>query len=252
MANWTREQTIVAFNVYCKIPFKESKASHPLIVEYASIIGRSPAALNMKIGNFGRLDPALAAKGITGLSNGSKLDELIWNEFNENWETLAFESERLIAEFKNSEILDDAEPDEYELGVGIEREQLVKARVNQSFFRSAVLTSYEQKCCISGLSIPSMLIASHIIPWKDNVKERVNPRNGLCLNAIHDKAFDKGYITITTDHKVKLSPVLKELSSEKAVDDFFIKFEDKKISLPDRFLPDKDFLDYHNKNIFLS
>ena len=51
---WTREETLVAFNVYCKIPFKDSHSTHPMIVEYAKIIGRSPSALNMKMGNLGR------------------------------------------------------------------------------------------------------------------------------------------------------------------------------------------------------
>ena len=31
--NWTREATIIAFNVYCKIPFKCSKKTHPLVVK---------------------------------------------------------------------------------------------------------------------------------------------------------------------------------------------------------------------------
>lgn len=73
--NWTREQTIVALNVYCKIPFKNSSARHPLIKEYAQIIGRTPAALNLKIGNLGSFDPALRAKGIVGLGHTSNMDD---------------------------------------------------------------------------------------------------------------------------------------------------------------------------------
>jgi putative restriction endonuclease len=73
--NWTREETIIAFNVYCKIPFKSSSKSNPTIIKYANIIGRSPSALNMKVGNFGRLDPELKNHGIVGLAHGSKLDE---------------------------------------------------------------------------------------------------------------------------------------------------------------------------------
>ena len=102
--NWTREETIIAFNVYCKIPFRSSSKTNPIIVEYANIIGRSPSALNMKIGNFGRLDPELKKQGITGLVNGSKLEEDIWNEFNGNWYKLSYESEELIAKFQNKKI----------------------------------------------------------------------------------------------------------------------------------------------------
>lgn len=43
--NWTREETLLAFYVYSQIPFKESGQSHPLIIEYARIIGRTPAAV---------------------------------------------------------------------------------------------------------------------------------------------------------------------------------------------------------------
>ena len=102
--NWTKDETIIAFNVYCKIPFKSSSKTNPTIIKYANIIGRSPSALNMKVGNFGRLDPELKKQGIVGLGNGSKLDEIVWNEFNGNWEKLAFESELLIAEFQNKKV----------------------------------------------------------------------------------------------------------------------------------------------------
>ncbi|MGN0231861.1 MAG: hypothetical protein ACI4A8_06585 [Muribaculaceae bacterium] len=62
MGDWTREETIIAFNLYCKIPFKSSRKTHPLVIEYAKIIGRTPSALNMKIGNIGRLAPSLREK----------------------------------------------------------------------------------------------------------------------------------------------------------------------------------------------
>jgi putative restriction endonuclease len=249
--NWTREQTIVAFNVYCKIPFKNSSARHPQVIKYANIIGRSPAALNMKIGNFGRLDPALKSQGITGLSNGSKLEEVIWEEFNGNWEKLAFESELLIAKFQNKTLEQILEIEALEFPLGIEREQLIKARVNQSFFRATILSSYNQKCCITGLSIPDLLVASHIVPWKSNDKERLNPQNGLCLNSLHDKAFDKGYITISSDYKVKVSKYFNDFKTDEAIKSLFLPLQDRKIKLPDRFLPSKVFLNYHYENIFI-
>lgn len=172
--NWTREQTIVAFNVYCKIPFKNSSKTHPTIIKYANIIGRSPSALNMKVGNFGRLDPELKKQGIVGLGNRSKLDEVIWNEFNGNWEKLAFESEELIAKFQNKKIEDTDDFNIDDLPKGKDRQTIVKTRVNQNFFRSTILSSYNLKCCITGLSIPDFLIASHIIPWRTNKEERMN------------------------------------------------------------------------------
>lgn len=248
--NWTREQTIVAFNVYCKIPFKNSSKNHPLIIKYSKIIGRSSSALNMKIGNFGRLDPELKKQGIVGLSNGGKLEETIWNEFNNNWDKLAYESETLIAEFQNKKIEEIIDIPLTDFPLGKEREALIKQRVNQSFFRSTILSSYNLKCCITGLSITDFLVSSHIVPWSVDEKNRLNPHNGLCLNSIHDKAFDKGFITITPDYKVLVSNFFDGYSNEQIIYDYFQKYQNQKINLPDRFLPSKEFLDFHYQNIF--
>jgi len=248
--NWSKEETIVAFNVYCKIPFKSSSKTNPTIIKYANIIGRSPSALNMKVGNFGRLDPELKKQGIVGLGNGSKLDEIVWDEFNGNWGKLAYESELLIAKFQNKNVEENIETDIFEFPIGIEREALIKQRVNQSFFRSTILSSYNLKCCITGLSVTDFLVASHIKPWKDDEKNRLNPHNGLCLNSIHDKAFDKGFLTITPDYKIKISKYFEEVKNDNSISDFFLKYDNQLIYLPDRFLPSKDFLDYHYQKIF--
>lgn len=248
--NWTKEETIVAFNVYCKIPFKNSSKNNPTIIKYANIIGRSPSALNMKVGNFGRLDPELKKQGIVGLGNGSKLDEIVWNEFNGNWEKLAYESELLIAKFQNKKVEEIIDDEIFEFPLGTERETIIKQRVNQNFFRSTILSSYNIKCCITGLSISNFLVASHIIPWKEDENNRLNPHNGLCLNSIHDKAFDKGFITITPDYKIKVSKYFDDFKKDDAVSDFFLKYENQSIILPDRFLPSKDFLDWHYSNLF--
>ena len=163
---------------------------------------------------------------------------------------MAFESELLIAQFQNKTIEETVEFDLENLPKGKERETLVKIRVNQAFFRSTILASYNQKCCITGLSIPDFLVASHIVPWKEDDKNRLNPHNGLCLNSIHDRAFDGGFITITSDFKVKTSNYFKDYSTENAVLDLFSKYENQPIVLPDRFLPSQDFLARHYENVF--
>lgn len=247
---WTKEETIIAFNIYCKIPFKSSSKSHPLVIKYANIIGRSPSALNMKIGNFGRLDPELKKQGIVGLGNGSKLDEEVWNEFNGDWEKLAFRSEQLIAKFEHKKVEDLIDFDIQEFPFGMEKEALIMQRVNQSFFRSTILASYNLKCCVTGLSIPDFLVASHIKPWKNDKKNRLNPHNGLCLNSIHDKAFDKGFITVTPEYKIKVSEHFNSFNNDDSISDFFLKYENKSIILPDRFLPSKEFLDWHHTHVF--
>ena len=246
--NWTREQTIVAFNVYCKIPFKNSSSKHKDIIKYAKIIGRSPSALNMKIGNFGRLDPQLRKRGISGLSHGSKLEKEIWDEFQSNWGDLAYKSEEIIAKLQNKKIENTIDPEN--LPQGIEQKRTIKSRVNQNFFRSMILASYDNQCCITGLPVSDLLVASHIIPWHKNKEHRINPRNGLCLNALHDKAFDRGLITVSTEHKVIVSKHFEEFSSNNFIKDYFNKFHNKVIYKPDKFSPKKEFLEYHNKEIF--
>lgn len=247
---WSREETIIAFNVYCKIPFKSSSKTNPTVIKYAKILGRSPSALNMKIGNLGRLDPELKSQGIVGLSNGSKMEEVVWNEFHGNWEKLAYESEQLISKFQDLEI-EESLDSEILNRVGLDKETIVKRRINQNFFRSTILSSYNSKCCISNLSIESFLVASHIKPWSIDKANRLNPRNGLCLNSIHDKAFDKGYLTINADYTVELSPIIHEMKSEDEINNFFIKYNKRKINMPDKFFPNKEFLDYHANEIFI-
>jgi putative restriction endonuclease len=248
--HWTREQTIIVLNLYCKIPFNRVASNHPDVIRIAEIIGRSPNSVKMKIGNFGSFDPELKKRGIVGLGNTSKLDKEVWDEFRNDWDNLAYESELLISQSTNQPIEKIAKIDVSDIPLGKEREAIIKQRVNQSFFRSTILSSYNLKCCITGLSIPDLLIASHIIPWSKDEKNRLNPHNGLCLNAIHDRAFDKGFITVTTDYRIKISKYLSEDKKEVAITDLFLKYENQPLILPDKFLPSKDFLDYHNRNIF--
>jgi putative restriction endonuclease len=127
----------------------------------------------------------------------------------------------------------------------------VRARVNQGFFRAAVLAAYDEQCCVTGLAIPQLLNASHIVPWAVDTKNRTNPQNGLCLNALHDKAFDCGLLTVTTDLRVKLSDKLKTNRKDNAAREFLQKFEGVQIRRPRHFAPDAKFLQYHNENVFV-
>lgn len=247
---WTREEEIIVFNLYCKIPFKSSSKFHPDVIRIANIIGRTPSAVNMKIGNFGRLDPKLKEKNITGLMNGSKLDEEVWNEFNNNWAELAYESERLISKYSQTDT-NITETDDTPIPIGKERITTIKQRVNQGFFRKSVLASYNNSCCITGISNIEMLIASHIKPWKDsNDSEKTNPTNGLCLNGLHDKAFDKGFMTVDENYIIHTSKDISDIIDGISVEKYFKFYDKTKIILPDKFLPDKEFLAYHNDIIF--
>ena len=248
--NWTREELIVAFNLYCKIPFSKINHRNHLLIKLANAIGRTPSAVAWKLVNFASLDSSLQERGIKGASNTGKLDKIIFDEFINNWDDLSYESEFLLSRFlnKNTTVLYDEVTDFKE---GKEVDMSVKVRTNQSFFRSAVLSSYDFKCCLTNIDIPGLLIASHIIPWSKDKKNRLNPRNGLCLNNLHDKAFDSGLITFDGDFRLVLSNELKGSNSDN-VKTYFHQLEGKALMLPKKFRPDENFLIYHNENIFKS
>jgi putative restriction endonuclease len=249
--NWSREELILAFNLYFKIPFGKIDHRNPDVIGLAKILGRTPSSVSWKLANFASLDPTLKARNIAGASHTSKLDVEVWNEFNSNWENLAFESEKLLAD-KIQEPLEAIAGVEIEdlPRAGKEREAIIKIRVNQSFFRRAVVAAYDAKCCITGLDIPELLNASHIVPWSVDIPNRVNPRNGLCLNTIHDRAFDRGLLTITSDFKVRISQLISRDGIDGAAQDFLFRYDGLEIAMPTRFVPSESFLNYHSQNVF--
>jgi putative restriction endonuclease len=248
--DWTRDELIVAFNLYCRTPFGRIHIRNPEIKELASALGRTPSSVSWKLANFARLDPALQKRQIRGAAHGAKAEEEIWNEFSDNWDSLAYESQQLLAEFMQIPPIELLAKEEFP--EGRTRDAIVKARVNQSFFRSAVLAAYGSQCCITGLSVRELLTASHIVPWSIDTKNRTNPRNGLCLNAIHDRAFDCGLVTVTPDYRVVISGALKRsLTAEDSIcRKLMLDYEGQRIKLPERFVPDQEFLRYHNEHCF--
>jgi len=245
--NWTREELILAINLYCKIPFGKIHQNNPEIIHFAKLIGRTPGSISFKLGNFGSFDPSLKERGVGGLPNASKLDKEVWDEFYNNWEERTFESERLRAQFEKKSLEQLIDLGDIEIKEGKEKERLVKMRVNQSFFRSMILASYDFTCCLTGIKNTDLLVASHIVPWSVDEKNRLNPRNGLCLNALHDKAFDKYLITITPNLKLKVSKKLKDEPKNKTMVENFIQLDGHEIKLPKKFLPDEELLLQHNK-----
>lgn len=248
--NWTREQLIIAFNLYCKIPFAKAVQTNPDVIEVAKLIGRSPGAVAFKLGNFGSFDPELKKRGIGGLPNVGKLDKEIWDEFHSNWNELSYQSELLIHQFRNDHAVQFLDVDPTSQHSGGERESAVKIRINQAFFRRSVLAIYGGKCCVTGIALPSLLVASHIVPWRLDECNRTNPQNGLCLNALHDKAFDKGLITVMPDFTLRVSKRVVESGNRELVQNYFLKYNHQKIYLPDKFLPNEEFLLFHNREIF--
>ena len=249
--NWTREETILALALYCKIPFGRINKTNPQIIRLAEVIGRNPSALAMKMCNFGRFDPELSSRGIKGLQHGSKLDQEVWNEFFQNMEHLYNEAEK-ATDFKDT-LLSAEEQDVMIFPAGFNVETRGQARRGQAFFRSTVLSAYNNTCCITGIDMPKLLQASHIKSWtaSDPLTERNNPTNGLCLNYLHHKAFDEGYLTIDTDYRILISKQIKDRCTAQVYRDFFVKYDGQKITLPHRFLPSVEMIRQHNSECLI-
>lgn len=243
---WTKEQLKLAFHLYCQLPFGKLDMRTPEVIKLAGLIGRTPGAVAMKLSNFASLDPAITGTGRKGLEGASNLDREIWDEFHADWEALAVESELLRRKLDaDAQPMDDAEeqlvPEDF---TGETRKVVTEQRIKQSFFRRAVLSSYRGRCCMSGLTETRLLIASHIVPWSKDKANRLNPSNGLCLSAIHDRAFDKGLITLSEDMKVIVSAELKR-NKEAFVKEVLLPLDGRPIELPERFTPQLEFVAWH-------
>lgn len=242
MRKWTYQEVMLALYAYCHVPFNKARNSHPWIVKIANVIGRSPAAVKMKIGNLGAFDPVLKNKGIVGLSNTSQIDEIVWNDYYGHWDKLTYDAETFLSS-NHVGLIENF----IDLPIGSEEYRMAKQRINQQFFRDAVLSSYEGKCCISGIIEPSLLEAAHIISWSENEAERTNPQNGLCLNPFFHKAFDHFLMTITTDFKVMISERLMLMTKDTRMSQYLESIQHSSIALPNRFLPDRNNLALHNE-----
>ena len=236
--NWTREELYLALNLYCKIPFGRISHRNTKIKALAEYLGRTPGALAMKMVNFASLDTSLMQKGLTSCS---KLDRDVWNDFFKKPATV-LESEDILSAVIST---DNDEPlvSDYSVEDYISS---VKTRKLQTFFRKTILASYGFKCCITGIAHSELLVASHIIPWKTDKDNRLNPHNGLCLNALHDKAFDRGLVTIDSNMNVVVSPLIPKDHAHS----FLWDYAGETIAMPKRFYPDQSFLKFHREKIF--
>lgn len=253
---WTKEQLNLAFHLYCQLPFGKIHSRNPEIIELASLIGRTPSAVAMKLVNLASLDPAITSTGRSGLGNASALDREVWDEFHADWEGLALECEQLrqsLGAGISSEPLQDLDSTDIATTQDYSAETrrvFSEQRIKQHFFRRAVLSSYRGRCCMSGLSEPRLLIASHIVPWSKDKTNRLNPSNGLCLSAIHDRAFDKGLLTLTDDFRIVLAEELCK-RNDTFVKQVLLPLDGCRIEIPERFVPDAKFLARHRAEVFV-
>ena len=251
--DWTHDEVVFALGLYFQIPWGKINQRNPVVIAAAELLGRTPGSLGRKMGNLGHFDPTLQARGVNGLTNGAKMDKIVWDEFADHREALATEYDRIRAQLQGHELVP-ADDDLIKTPPGLEGVHLTKYRKNQSFFRASVLSAYDGACCITGINDVRLLVASHIRPWSkcENGEDRTKTENGLCLSALYDRAFDKGLFTIDTQYKIKLSSSLKERLTHDAFNAHFASLDGKLIELPSRGKPTAKFLKYHNENVFVA
>jgi putative restriction endonuclease len=253
---WTRDQLLIVLNLYHKIPFGQISSRQPVIIDLAKRLGRTPSSVSMKLGNLASFDPVLKLRGVGGLPGASNLDRTIWDEFHENpAELVPLSQERFDSLFAETE----EETTEVIPGTGIRKvprapsgetevTRPTKQRRGQDYFREIVLNNYANRCALTGLPIRELLIASHILPWRSHEAERLNVRNGICLNRLHDAAFDQGLISFDDDLRLILSIRLKAFLPHESVKSQFESHEGKLLDLfDDAIPPDAGFLAKHRR-----
>ena len=250
---WTREEMILVLNLYLKLPFGKMDRRNPDVINLANIIGRTPNAVALRLVNYASYDPQLQRRGIAGMAHGGKKCGEFWDEFINDRERLLFESERILAQREGTTIEKKFANDIRDIPqsiVGETKVREVKTRVNQNVFRQIVLANYDGKCALTGIDLSELLVASHIIPWSENVQERLNPENGICLSSLYDKAFDKGLISFTNDKRVLFSIRLKENVGKEYYAKFFEPLADAELVTPRKYHINPQFLEWHRDCIF--
>ena len=258
---WSREEFMLVMNLYTKIPYGQFHTRNPEVIKLAKILNRTPGAVAYKLVHFAGLDPFHKRRGIKGLANPGNNAIKIYNEFQDNWDEMLFESEKLLYRYQNQDIEESflSQDDKIEQNLkkistktGKDVDRILKTRVNQYLFRQVILGNYYNSCSVCRLNVPDLLIASHILRWSENEKERLNPQNGICLCSIHDKAFELGYLGITPDFKIVLSKRLSKITDKNTFSALFNRHQNNTIMLPDKFHPNPSYLEEHYSSCFLS
>jgi putative restriction endonuclease len=246
---WSREELILALYLYCQIPFRRTKANQPEVIRLASLLGRTPSSVARKLGNFGAFDPVLASSGVSGLTHTSRADRNIWEEFENAWDNLVIESGRILEVLdQNAVLLPIEEPFSHHQGP-TERDVTSTVRLVQGFFRNAVLASYTSTCCVCDIDISCLLVACHIVPWATREELRADPQNGLCLCSLHERAFDRGLLTIVESGLIQISETAKR-SNSNLVRSALIAFDGQPFRAPHRFAPRAEYLQWHSTSVF--
>ena len=130
------------------------------------------------------------------------------------------------------------------------RETTIRPRLGQGTFRVAVTEAYQRSCAVTGEHSLPALEAAHIKPYGDSGPHAVS--NGLLLRSDLHRLFDCGYITVTSDFRIEVSTRLKEeYKNGRSYYPFHGHLLDHLPPNPADH-PSRDYLLWHNENVFLT
>ncbi|CAM3332713.1 hypothetical protein HALO32_01102 [Halomonas lysinitropha] len=243
---WTDRDRLLVLSLYCRLTFGQLHRGRPEVIRLAEQMGRSANSVAMKLSNYASLDPEVLALGKKGLSGASHQDRLLWQRFIAEPEAVASECEETWSNLGEEVALPGVEVDY----TGQDAASIQKRRVGQSLFRKAVMIRYDTRCVITGLRHEDLLIASHIVPWQARPECRLDPANGLCLNALHDRAFDKGLLAIDGRGCIRISPELAEEGLIGQLKEQLSDIDGQPLKLTDSVFPNRDYLDWHFRECY--
>lgn len=253
---WTRDELLIAFSLYCRLPFGQYDQGNADVVRVAQAIGRTPSAVAMRLSNFASLDPVHQRRGIKGLGSTGPTLVRFWQEVTNDWTRTAVESEEAWergAGFHPASAVGVPPAQDLAARMAAERTETwaeVKVRTVQTFFRRTVLASYGHTCAMCGIRPASLLTAGHIIPWSQSEARRADPTNGLCLCALHDRAFDQGLIGMDEDLRVMVSRKLEVADPSPTHQAALLNLKGRNLTLPSRYHPDPKALEWHRERVF--
>ena len=239
---WTEDEFILALELYFRIPFGSISKSNPDIIKLAKLIGRTPSSVGMRLSNYAHLDPNLAADGLSG---GGKNCAVYWNRYANNLPQL-----KIDAAISRIRIVENVELD----SIPIQRIKDVDRLVEDMYdfqFQDIVLSNYNQRCAITGMAIPSLVTACHIVPSSIDEENNLKADNGLCLTILHAKSYIEGLIGIDADYRFHVSPALKQYAFENGYASNFKRYDNQRLNFNNVISkPNPEYLDWHMQTVY--
>lgn len=236
--NWSVDEVTQALALYLRLDFGKFHARNPQVMSLATRLGRTPGAVALKLTNLAALDESLPQRG---MANASATDRRVWDEFISSPERVLASYAQQISEPGQRDGFAERQA-RFSARQSDTRQTQITPRIGHGFFREMILTSYRGRCALTGNDDPRLLTASHIVGWAQDAHHRVNPSNGICLNALHDRAFDRHLITFDEDFRMKIAPDVPEAARRELQ-----RTQSERLQMPARFLPSQSLLERHRR-----